>query len=78
MSLLVVDHPDVHAHVLLGEFSVQLGIKNTFGRIPVDQMIEEIVNKDTQTAGGTKGFSFIPEVVSRYFLKSEYRSLHLR
>ena len=24
---------------------------NTFGRIPVDQTIEETVNKDTQTAG---------------------------
>ena len=34
-----------------GGFSVQLGSNNPTGRIPVDQTIEEIVNKDTQTPG---------------------------
>ena len=33
---------------------------NPFGRIPVDQIIVEIINKDTQTAGGTKEFSLKP------------------
>ena len=40
-----------------GGMSVQLGTTNTFGRIPIDQTIEETANKDTQTAGGTEGFS---------------------
>lgn len=30
---------------------MQMSDTNTFGRIPVDQTIEETVNKDTQTAG---------------------------
>ena len=30
-------------------FSVQMSDHNTFGKIPVDQAIEETVNKDTQT-----------------------------
>ena len=35
-------------------FSCQIGPVNTFGRIPMDQTIEETINKDTQTARGTK------------------------
>lgn len=57
MSHLEVDHPGIQAHFVEGVFSVQLGRNNPFGKIPVDQTIEETVNKDTQTAGGTKGFS---------------------
>lgn len=34
-----------------GGFSVQISNHNTFGRIPVDQTIEETVNRDTQTSG---------------------------
>ena len=61
MSQLPTEHPDVHAHFMEGGFSVQICSQNPFGRIPVDQTIEETVNKDTKTsvpqAGGTKGFS---------------------
>lgn len=32
-------------------FSVQMSDHNKFGRIPVDQTIEETVNRDTQTSG---------------------------
>ncbi len=56
MSNLPSEHPDVHEYLEAGGFSVQLGSKNPFGRIPVDQTVEETVNRDTQTAGGTKGF----------------------
>ena len=51
MTMLPETHPQVHKHMLDGGFSVQLSHTNTFGRIPVDQTIEETVNKDTQTAG---------------------------
>ena len=47
--------PYVHAEFMQGEFSVQLGSNNPFGRIPVDQTIKEAVNKDTQTSGGPSG-----------------------
>ena len=46
-----------------GGISVQLSNDNTFGRIPVYQTLEETVNKDTQTPGGTKGLSLKPGAV---------------
>ena len=48
MSQLPSTHPDVHAEFMAGKFSVQLGPVNPFGCIPVDQTIEEMVNKDTR------------------------------
>lgn len=71
MTQLPVDHPDVHEHFSRGGFSVQIGCRNPFGRIPVDQTTEETVNKDTQTAGGPKGFSLKPGAVSKYYLTAE-------
>ena len=37
-----------HEHFLKGEFSVKLGGNNPFGRIPMDQTIEETANRDTK------------------------------
>ena len=77
MLNLPMEHPEVYEHLKNGGMSVQLGAANTFGRIPVDQAIEETANKDTQTAGGTKGFSLNPGAVSKYYLTAEYRSICL-
>jgi len=44
----------------------------------VDQAIEETVNRDTQIAGGTKGFSLKPAAVTKYYLSAEFRSTALR
>ena len=41
----------VYNYLKNGEESVQLGTVNTFGRIVVDQAIEEAANKTTQTTG---------------------------
>jgi hypothetical protein len=78
MTNLRDEHPSVLAFLESGGFSVQLGSQNPFGRIPVDQTIEETVNKDTQTPGGTKGFSLKPGAISRHYLTAEYRSSFLR
>ena len=78
MVNLPTDHPEVHQYMQTGGFSVQLGQKNPFGKIPVDQALEETVNRDTQTAGGTKGFSLKPSAVSRYYLTAEFRIAFLR
>ena len=51
-------------------FSVQRGSQNPFGRIPVDQTTEDIVNPDTQTAGATTGFGLKKAAVERYYLTS--------
>ena len=58
--------------------SVQLGGINPFGKIPADQTIEETINKDTQTPGGTKGFSLKYDAVQKYYINAEYRSIFLR
>ena len=78
MSNLGIDHPGVYAHFMQGGFSVQLGGINPFGKIPVDQTIEETINKDTQPPGGTKGFSLKHDAVQKYYLNAEYRSIFLR
>lgn len=78
MSNLEENHPDVVSYFRSGGFSVQIGDDNPFGRIPVDQTCEETVNKDTQTPGGTKGFSLKPGAVSKYYLIAEYRSVFMR
>ena len=78
MSNLHNEHPEIHEHFESGCFSVQNGEKNPFGRILVDQTCEEIVNKDTQTIGGTKGFSLKPGAVTKYYMVAEYRSMFLR
>lgn len=51
---------------------------NTFGRIPVDQTVDETVNKGTQTAGETRGFSLKSSAVQRYYMTAEFRNLILR
>jgi hypothetical protein len=61
-----------------GGFSIQIGAYNPFGRIPVYQTIEETVNKDTQTTGGTKGLSLKPGAIYKYYLNTEYRGMFLR
>ncbi|KAG0712998.1 hypothetical protein GWK47_017209 [Chionoecetes opilio] len=50
--------PELYRHFNQGYFSVQLRPGNPFARIAVDQTTEETVNKDTQTAGGTRGLVF--------------------
>ena len=78
MTRLELDHPETYDHLKNGGFSVQIGSSNPFGRIPVDQTIEETANKDTQTSGGTKGFSLNACAVSRYYMTAEYRNVCLR
>ena len=78
MTRLSIDHPDVYVQLENGVFSVQLGRQNPFCRIPVDQTIEETVNKETQTPGGTKGSILKPATLRRYYLTAEHRSTCLR
>jgi len=47
----------VYRYIMHGRFSVQLGASNPFGKIPIDQTIEETVTKYTKPPGNTKGSS---------------------
>ena len=78
MSHLSVEHPDAFKYVRSGGLSVELSNSNPFGRAPVIQTCEETVNNNTQTSGGTKGFSLKPNAVSKYYLVAEYQSAFLR
>ena len=78
MTSLPKEHPQVHAFMEAGGFSVQMRPDNAFGRISVDKTIEETINKDTQTAGGTRGFSLNPGALQRYYMTAEFREMFLR
>ena len=78
MTSLPKEHPQVHAFMEAGGFSVQMSPDNAFGRIPVDQTIEETINKDSQTAGGTRGFSLNPGALQQYFMTAEFRAMFLQ
>lgn len=77
MSHIEHEKPDLHMFLCEGGFSAQLSTTNTFGRVPIDQTLGETINRDTQTAGCTKGFSLNPAAVSRYYLTAEYKSTYL-
>ena len=68
MRSLRDSNPEIWDYLTNGRFSLQLSQGNTFGKIPMDQAIEETANKDTQTPGRTKGFSLKPGAVSRYYI----------
>ena len=68
MSHLQETSPVLHDHSLNGGFSVQLRNEHPFARIAVDSTTDETVNKDTETTGGTRGFSLKSGAVSRYYL----------
>ena len=71
-------HPDLHKYLIDGGFSTQIGENNPFGCIPMDQTIEETINKDTQTAGGTKGFNTKKGAVAKYYVSTYYRASCVR
>ena len=58
-------------------FSHQMNNTNTFGRIPIDQAIDETANKDMQTPGGITGYSLIHNAVTRYYIAADYRRSYM-
>ena len=49
--------PEVYNAFLNGEFSVQMGEANPFGRNEANKTIENTINRDCKTGGGYIGFS---------------------
>ena len=73
MQALPKTHPEVHEQFLAGEFSVQRG-ENSFSQIPVDQTIEQTINRDSKTQGGIIGFSQKAGAVQRWILTAHQRA----
>ena len=53
MTSLPDEHSEVQYFMRNGGFSVQLSNDDTFERIPIDQTLEETVNKDMEPYKGT-------------------------
>lgn len=77
MGRIEDEKPDLYVFLCEGGFSAQMNEVNTFGKIPIDQTLEETVIRETQTAGSTKGFSLIPSAVLRYYITAEHMSTYL-
>ena len=61
-----------------GGFSCQIGNKNMFGRIPIDRTIRQTINKDTQAAADTKGFSTKTNAVAKYYITANDHANYMR
>ena len=73
MHQLETARPDVHRHLSVGEFCVQR-TENPFSQIPVDQTIEQTVNRHTKTKGGIIGFSRNPGAVQQWIVNAHQRA----
>ena len=78
MINLVHTHPELFSYLKDGGFSNQIGNENPFCCIPMDRTIEETINKDTQTPGGTTGFSMKKGAVSKHYITADYRASCVR
>ena len=74
MKSLEEKHPGVMSAFQAGEFVVQRSNGSAFSQVPVDQTIEQTVNRDTKTKGGIIGFSVNKGAVQRWLLTSHERA----
>lgn len=74
MMLLGNTHPDAHKKLSEGEFAVQMGNTNGVGQTPVDQTIEETINRDSKVKGGIIGFNKKKNTVQRWILTPHERA----
>ena len=57
MLSLELDYPDIYERFKASEFSAHFADEGSFSRCETDKVIEMILNKGTETPGGTTGFS---------------------
>ena len=70
MSKLDEISPELHRHFMNGGFSVQMGEANKFGRVTVDQTLEETIKRYTN-CWWDKGFQ--PETRDSFSVLSHSR-----
>ena len=73
MMTLESRHSYVHRQLCNGNFVVQRS-SNSFAQVPMDQCIEQTVNKDTKTQGGIIGFSCRPGSVQKWIATAHRRA----
>ena len=74
MIQLHKEHPIADAELNMGGFAVQRCAGHAFSQIPVDQTIEQTVNRDTKTPGGIIGFSQNKAATHRWLLTAHHRA----
>ena len=73
MCQLPANHPDVFNAFCNGEFAVRRSGK-AFAALPVDQTIEQTLNKHSKSAGGIIGFSHRESVTHKWILLAHARA----
>ena len=74
MILLPETHPEAHALLENGDFGVQQTMSHGFSQMPVDQTIEQTLNRSTKTKGGIVGFSLRKGAVQQWMITAHSRA----
>ena len=74
MIQLHKEHPVADSELHTGGFAVQRCEGHPFSQIPVDQTIEQTINRDTKTPGGIIGFSQNKAATHRWLLTAHHRA----
>lgn len=67
-------HPEAYSMLSQGDFGVQRTTSHGFSQLPVDQTIEQTLNRNTKTKGGIIGFSLKKGAVQRWMLTAHARA----
>ena len=67
-------HPDAYSMLSQGHFGVQRTTSHGFSHLPVDQTIEQTLNRNTKTKDGIIGFSLKKGAVQRWMLTAHARA----
>ena len=68
MIQLPETHPEAQMMLENGEFGVQRTAEHGFTQLPIDQIIQQTLNRSTKTKGGIVGFSLKKTAVQRWLL----------
>ena len=74
MMSLQDTHPEAHRLLADGDFGVQRSTVHGFPQLPVDQTIEQTLNRSIKTKGGIVGFSLRKGAVQRWMLTAHSRA----
>ena len=74
MIQLPETHPEAQMMLENGDFGVQRNSEHGFSQLPVDQTIEQTLNRSTKTNGGIVGFSLKKNAVQRWLLTAHSRT----
>lgn len=74
MLSLEETHPEAYRLLADGDFGVQRSSSQGFSQVPVDQTIEQTLNRSTKTKGGIIGFSLKKGAVQRWIITAHSRA----